>query len=75
MPHCYHRRLLEMDAGDRTALIAIYRGTRGDAWRRKTGWCTDAPLSQWQGVSVDEEGRVVGLHLRSNNLVGEDIIL
>ena len=64
-----------MDAGDRTALIAIYQGTGGDAWLKKTGWGTDAPLSEWQGVSVDEEGRVVGLYLNNNNLVGEDIIL
>ena len=64
-----------MDAGDRTALITLYRGTGGDAWHLKTGWCTDAPLSEWYGVSVDEEGRVVGLHLSSNNLVGKDIIL
>ena len=60
-----------MGAGDRTTLIAIYRGTGGDAWRRKTGWCTDAPLSEWHGVSVDGQGNVVGLELSLNNLVGE----
>jgi len=64
-----------MDAGDRTALIALYRGTGGDAWLQNTGWCTDAPLSEWHGVSVDEEGRVVGVDLSSNSLVGKDIIL
>ena len=58
-----------MDA-DRDALVALYRATNGDSWIRKTGWCTDAPLSEWFGVTVIE-GRVGKLKLFVNNLQGE----
>ena len=58
-----------MDA-ERDALVALYRATNGDSWRRKARWCTNAPLSNWYGVTVNE-GRVVGLALLSNNLQGE----
>ena len=59
-----------MDA-DRDALVALYRATNGPCWERKTKWCTNAPLSEWPGVGVNEEGRVVQLTLSSNNLQGE----
>ncbi|CAM9960584.1 unnamed protein product, partial [Ascophyllum nodosum] len=55
-----------MDA-ERDALVALYRATNGDSWWRKTGWCTDAPLSEWHGVTVNE-GRVVELELHCGNL-------
>ena len=55
---------------ERDALIALYLATNGDAWTNKEGWCTDAPLSEWIGVSVSE-GRVVRLRLPYNNLQGE----
>lgn len=60
-----------MDAEYRAVLIAFYLATHGDGWKTNKGWCTDAPLSQWHGVAVDPQGRVVGLNLRYNNLVGE----
>ena len=52
------------------ALVALYRATRGDCWRDKRGWCTDAPLSKWHGVKVSD-GRVVELDLALNNLQGK----
>ena len=58
-----------MDA-ERDALVALYRATNGDSWTEKQGWCTDAPLSEWHGVTVNE-GRVVDLRLFANNLQGE----
>ena len=57
---------------ERDALIALYRATHGDSWKIKKGWCTDAPLSEWYGVSVNE-GCVVHLSLPLNNLQGEGI--
>ncbi|CAM9818006.1 unnamed protein product [Ascophyllum nodosum] len=57
-----------MDA-ERDALVALYRATNGDSWTEKQGWCTDAPLSEWHGVTVNE-GRVVDLRLFANNLQG-----
>lgn len=61
----------EIHAEDRAILVALYNVTGGDAWSQNTGWCTDAPISEWHGVTVDEEGRVVRLQLRHNNLEGE----
>ena len=58
-----------MDA-ERDALVALYRATGGDSWRRKTGWCTNTPFSEWYGVKVSE-GRVVELDLHYNNLQGK----
>ena len=48
---------------DRPALEAIYRATAGDDWTDNTNWLTAAPLGDWYGVAVDEDGRVTGLRL------------
>lgn len=58
---------------DRDILIALYDATNGDNWTDNTNWCTNAPLSEWYGVSTsyfDEEERVVDLVLSVNNLMG-----
>lgn len=34
-------------------------------------WNTDAPLSEWYGVEVDDAGNVIGLTLTANTLAGE----
>ena len=54
----------------RAPLEALYRSAGGAMWTRNDNWLTDAPLSQWQGVQVDDEGQVVSLELGSNNLSG-----
>ena len=55
---------------DRDILVALYNATGGPGWYRSDHWLTDSPLGSWHGVSVDAEGRVVGLDLSSNSLVG-----
>ena len=62
-----------MDAGERQALIALYKATGGDSWHNKEGWCTDAPLGEWFGVVTNDQGSVVKLELYLNNLKGEAI--
>ena len=57
-------------AGDRAALVALYNATDGVNWTDNTNWLTNAPLSQWHGVSADAEGRVCALDLLSNGLSG-----
>lgn len=53
----------------------------GRSWNVNQGWLawdtsttkwlqTDEPLSQWEGITVDGEGSVVGLMLASNRLTG-----
>ena len=56
---------------DRDVLVALYNATDGDNWTDKENWLSDEPLGEWQGVTTDEEGSVIELHLWENNLIGE----
>ena len=55
---------------ERGVLEALFRATGGGGWINAEHWLTDAPLSEWYGVSVDDQGAVVGLHLARNDLAG-----
>ena len=55
---------------DEAALIALYHATNGPNWHRHENWLTDAPLSEWYGVTTNEQGYVTRLDLSDNNLVG-----
>ncbi|WP_296258960.1 M64 family metallopeptidase [uncultured Phocaeicola sp.] len=56
---------------DRDILIALYDATNGENWTNNTNWCTNAPLSEWYGVTLDySQERVQYIHLSYNNLVG-----
>ena len=59
---------------DKAALIALYHITNGPQWINNKGWLTDAPISEWHGVTV-EGGRVVKLNLPSNNLQGKSAFM
>ena len=58
---------------DRASLTALYNATDGPNWIHNTNWLTDAPLSEWVGVSLSFTGGdcVAGLHLGVNQLSGE----
>ena len=58
------------EEADRAALTALYNATGGDNWFNNTNWLTDAPLSEWNGVSTNNEGHVVTLYLGHNSLSG-----
>lgn len=64
-----------MAATDRDALEALFRSTGGDTWEKSANWTTDAELSTWEGLRVDEDGRVVGLTLIINSLKGTSNLL
>ncbi|CAM9952152.1 unnamed protein product, partial [Ectocarpus fasciculatus] len=53
---------------DHDALVALFRSTGGAHWDKKDNWDTAAEISTWSGVQVNEDGRVVKVHLESNNL-------
>ena len=55
---------------DRAALIALYNATGGDNWVANRNWLSNAPLSRWQGVETDKNGRVTGLRLHRAGLSG-----
>lgn len=59
-----------MASTDRDALVALYRSTDGANWKINDNWDTDAELSTWHGVIVNDEGRVVTLTLCRNDLRG-----
>ncbi len=52
------------------ALAALYEAAGGSGWRNAGSWLTDAPVSEWHGVSADEDGRLTALDLRGNGLSG-----
>jgi len=51
-------------------LQSLYAVTGGEQWKRKTGWMSAAPLSEWQRVTINSTGRVTWLDLHDNNLRG-----
>ncbi len=55
---------------DITALRALYHATNGANWTNNDNWLTDAPLSEWYGVTTNDEGSVTVIYLIGNNLVG-----
>lgn len=55
---------------DSLALVALYNSTDGDNWTNNTNWLSDEPIDDWIGVTV-ENGRVVRIILRCNNMVGQ----
>ena len=60
--------------GDREALVALYKATDGDNWKRNDNWLSDLPIEDWIGVSTrtDSTGmRVERLRLARNELTGE----
>ena len=57
--------------GDRAALVALHNATGGPNWDSNDNWLSDVPISEWSGVSTDDNGRVTGLNLRRNQLSGK----
>ena len=56
---------------DREALIALYNATGGPNWSGDYNWLSDVPIGEWEGVTTDGNGRVIGLALLGNQLTGE----
>ncbi len=58
------------DPVDRAALVALYESTGGPNWTDNTGWLSGAPVKDWEGVTTDDNGRVMHILLPSHNLSG-----
>jgi hypothetical protein len=66
------KRPVEDDTNDEeAALVALYQATGGADWTCKENWLSSEPLSTWYGITVDNLGRVTGLELSGNNVVGD----
>lgn len=59
-----------MVSADRDALEALFRSTGGDNWKGKANWATDAQLSTWHGIKVNQDGGVVELDLTQERSIG-----
>lgn len=55
---------------DRDLLAAFYNATGGPHWTHSDNWLTGAGLSDWHGVELDDQGRVMEISLPDNNLSG-----
>lgn len=55
---------------DVSALTVFYNSTGGSNWTNSENWLSDAPLSDWHGITTDEIGRVRELNLPDNSLRG-----
>lgn len=53
---------------DSLALVVLYESTNGEEWTNS--WDLDQPMDTWFGVTLDENGCVTVIELRSNNLKG-----
>ena len=53
---------------DQFALAALYDATGGANWRHNYNWSTEAPFSEWDGVTIGRCGRVSELDLGYNRL-------
>ena len=56
---------------DREALTTLYNATNGVDWRYNLNWLSHEALDQWVGVTTNDDGRVVQLHLTNNWLGGK----
>jgi hypothetical protein len=57
---------------EREALIAFYNALDGDNWTDNTNWCSDKPLSEWEGILADGPHGFVShiIFTNSNNFNG-----
>ena len=62
--------VIPLETSQREALVALYNATEGANWRNNTNWLSDAPIGDWHGVTTSDEGEVLRLSLRDNNLRG-----
>ena len=57
---------------DKGSLEAIYENTNGLDWINNTGWLNDEiPHCEWFGITCNDDGIIIGIDLRSNNLTGQ----
>lgn len=53
---------------DSLELVKFYEATDGDNWAEP--WKLDLPMERWEGVGLNEIGRLITLNVNNNNLTG-----
>ena len=62
---------MSAESTQRDILQALYNDTNGAAWTNNTDWLGAAGTEcSWAGVECNTDGKVIGLSLKQNNLVG-----
>ncbi|MDE2828102.1 MAG: T9SS type A sorting domain-containing protein [Bacteroidota bacterium] len=54
---------------DSLVLVTLYNFSGGASWFDNTGWL-QAPVSQWHGIALNSNGRVMSIDLGDNGLSG-----
>ena len=57
---------------DRAVLIKIYEELNGIEWleHASENWCSDKPIGEWQGVKINDAGRVIELTIDGRDVSG-----
>ena len=71
LPFCTGSDTAPSPGMDRGALIVLYNATEGPGWSNNGNWLSDAPVGEWDGVTTDNNGRVILLDFWRNNMSGE----
>ncbi len=50
-------------------LVQFYNSTKGESWTNSTNWLSDAPVSEWFGITVGGN-HVTAIELSNNNIEG-----
>ena len=67
---CLVKVVSSIAEAERAVLVALYNATGGNNWEYKDNWCSNKPLSEWYGVSLDN-GHVSSINLSGNKLSGQ----
>ena len=51
----------QISCDPRDALVALHESTDGPNWKNNDNWLSDAPISEWYGITTDSGGDVVHL--------------
>lgn len=63
-------RLLCEPLTEREVMTVFFDETQGNTWIDSTNWLSSAPLGDWHGVEVDDNGHVTSIEIIANNLAG-----
>ena len=65
---CLRANAQYCNPADSMQLVSLYNSTNGAGWTNP--WNLGQPVSSWWGVGLDGDGRVIGIALENQNLVG-----
>ncbi len=62
--------IVSLPLSDAEILRRFFDAAGGPVWKNSENWLTDAALTEWHGVEVNDQGRVAHLQLDDNGLIG-----